>query len=161
MTKKFFTLLVFPFFFIAVAFTSGCSSPIGSLLVAGPALDYIRAEPNRFLYSKYDLFIPVKHMEVFGIFGGKKKPIDIDKVEIKIIENPGMTGEKEVPVKDNHEGLVLEFEGIKKVVITSGNMETYYHIEVGEPGTGDDSKWSGSGGGSGIVIYWPKPPPKI
>jgi len=153
MTKKFFTFLVFPLFFIAVAFTSGCSSPIGSLLFADAALDYIRAEPNRFLYGKYDLFIPVKHMEVFGIFGGKEKPIDIDKVEIKIIENPGMTGEKEVPVKDNQEGLVLEFEGIKTVVIKYLDMKTNYNIQVGEPGTGDDTVW-GEEGGTGIVITW-------
>jgi len=154
MTKKFLTLLIFSLFFIAVALTSGCSAPIGGLLHGGAALDYIRAAPSRFLYGQNDLFKPTDPkypLKVYGIFGGVEKLIDIDKVDIKIIENPGGVGEKENPV-DNQAGYLLEFEGVKTVVISYGGMETRYSIAVGAPGTGEED--FGKDGGAGIVFTW-------
>ena len=156
-TKNIFTLLIFPLFFIAVAFTAGCSSPIGGLLVdsnRGTALDYIKAKPKRFLYDKGDLFEPAKDVKVIGVFGGVENEIDIDKVEIKIINDPGYAG-SEPPdiVPDNQVGLPLVTDGIKDIVITYNNMETRYTIAVGKEGTNSGGGWGG-GSGSGITINW-------
>ena len=148
-TRRLFTLLIFSLFSIAVAFT-GCSDPTGSLLYS---IDYIKAVPNKFLYGHNDPFVPAKHVKVIGVFGGVEDPIDITKVKIKIIHDPGYINEKEEPVPDNQKGLVLESEGIKTVVITYNDMETRYDIAVGEPGMGEGG-W-GDGEGAGIVITWP------
>jgi len=158
-TKKFFTLLIFFLFFIAVAFTSGCSFPIGGLQVddrgATPLNNYIRAEPSRFLFPRNALFIPEKHVKVFGsLRGGAEEPIEITKVSIKIIVNPGMTGQREVSVDDNQQGRILEVDGLNIVVITYQNMHTKYHIEVGEQSTGTGNGSGGGGDGAGIVIIW-------
>jgi hypothetical protein len=139
-TKKFFTLL---FFSIAVAFT-GCPAPVGSLRYS---IDYIKAVPSKFVYGKNDWFKPAQHVKVVGVFGGVEDIIDIDKVKIKIIEDPGFI-DNEIPVDDNKEGLVLEFEGPKAVVISYNNMETRYNIAVGAPGVGEEGGWGDGGTGS-------------
>jgi len=149
-TRKSFTFLIFLLFFIAVVLT-GCSEPVGSLLYS---VDYIKAVPNRFLYDKNERFKPAEHMKVFGVFGGVEDEIDIDKVGIKIIHNPGFSGESEEPVPDNQTGLLLATEGPKTVVITYNDLETHYSIAVGEPGTGEGNVWGGDGG-TGIIINWP------
>jgi len=146
-TKKFFTLLMFPLFCIAVAFT-GCAEPVGSLLYS---VDYIIAKPNRSLYGRKDWYKPAQDVKVIGVFGGVEDEIDINKVEIKIIEDP-LSTPREIIITDNQEGCFLEFEGPKTVVITYRDMEARYDIAVGAPGTGDVG-WGD--GGTGIIIeYW-------
>jgi len=146
--KQFLTISIFLLFYIAVAFT-GCSEPVGSLLYS---VDYIKAVPSKTLYGQNEWFRPVKHVKVVGVFGGVEDEIPIENVAIKIIENPGFSGENELPVTDNQTGLVLEFEGPKEVVITYNNYETRYRIAVGEPGVGEEGGWGD--GGTGIVIIW-------
>jgi len=147
MVKKFFTLLIFSLFSIAVVIT-GCSAPVGSLLYS---VDYIKAVPSKVLYGKNEWFKPTQHVKVYGVYGGVEDEIDIDKVEIKIIENPGFSN-NELPVDDNNQGLVLESEGSKVVIITYNDKEARYNIAVGGPkGTGE-SGWGG--GGTGIKIIW-------
>jgi hypothetical protein len=147
-TKKFFTLLFFPFFFIAVAFTISCSSPIGSLL---DNIDYIKAVPSKSLYGQKDWFKPAKDLKVIGVFSGVEDEIDINKVEIKIIEDP-LSTPNEIIVNNNQEGCFLENKGPKTVVITYRDLEARYDIAVGEPGTGEIG-WGD--GGTGITIdYW-------
>lgn len=156
-TKKFNTILFVSLFFIAGAFAISCSSPIGALLIDPKAAvdpNYIRAEPKKFLYDINNWFKPADDLEVFGNFGGEEELIDINKVEIKIIKNPGMIGEQEEVPVPNQEGLfLLEFEGIKKVVVKYGVYDTSYNIQVGAPGTGSNNGWDNEGG-AGIVINW-------
>ena len=152
MKKKFFTLLTFPLFSIAVVFTSSCS-PIGGLLHGSAALDYIRAAPIRSLYDMQHWFKPAEDVEVFGVFGGVEdpNPIDVIKLEIKIINDPGLVTEKEISV-DNLAGYLLLSKGVKTVVISYNNMKTSYPIVVGEQGT---SGWvEQDGSGTGIQIIW-------
>jgi len=157
-TKKFFTLL---FFSIAVAFIGGCSAPIGALLTdSGAALDYIRAEPKRFVYGSSDLpedwFIPKEDVDVFGIFGGKEKPIAIEEVKIVISGYP-FSLEDEVIVldeEDKESGLLLT-SGIKNITISYNGKETLYRISVGETDTGEVIV--GGDDGSGIIIEWEWP----
>jgi hypothetical protein len=139
-TKNLFTLLIFS---IAVAFTGGCSAPIGNLL---DTIDYIKAVPIRYLYEEGETVNPANDVKVIGVFGGVEEDIDIDKVEINIINDPGYAGEKEQSV------YVPLSEGIKDVVITYNNMKTRYTIAVGEEGTNPGGGWGP--GGSGIKINW-------
>jgi len=91
---------------------------------------------------------------VFGVFGGVEDttPIDVDKLEFKIIDDPGLNTEMELPVIDNQDGLPLLNKGVKTVVVSYSGMETSYPIVVGEPGT---SGWvNQDGSGSGIQIIW-------
>jgi len=156
-TKKIITLL---FFSIAVAFTGGCSSPIGSLQIdsdsdSGATLDFIRVEPERFVYSdEYDPFIPAEDMHVFGVFGGKEKPIAIEEVEkIIISEYPFSTGEPIVLSNLSKEFEIQLDPGRKNIVINYRGKDAFYRISVGETKTGDGD----GGGGSGIIInpVWP------
>jgi len=145
--KIFFSLLIFS---IAVAFT-GCSEPVGSLIYS---LDYIKAVPSKLLYGKNERFKPAEQVQVVGVYGGVEDIIDINDVEIKIFENPGFSNVV-LSVDDKQEGLVLQTEGPKLVVITYRDKEARYNIAVGGPkGTGDPG-WGD--GGTGIVINWPKP----
>jgi len=150
-TKIFFTLLIFS---IAVAFI-GCPEPVGSILYA---VDYIKAVPNKTMYGKYDWFKPAQQLKVIGVFGGAEDEIDINKVKIKIIADPGFTDEGESSVDDNKEGLVLDLEGPKTIVITYNHngaiLETRYNIAVGAPGTGEGG-WGDTDNGTGIKIDWP------
>jgi len=148
--KKIFSLIILPLFFIAVVFT-GCSEPVGSLL---HSIDYIKAVPSKSAYGQYDWFKPAEHVTVIGVFSGVEEKIDINKVKIKIIQEPGFSGEKEFPVTDNQKGLPLANTGLKTVVITYNNLEASYAIIVGEPGTGNPG-WGNSNGGTGIIINWP------
>jgi hypothetical protein len=156
-TKRFFTLLIFPLFPIAVVLASGCSAPIGGLIKGGSAhaVDYIRAAPIRVMYDLRHWFKPAEDVEVFGVFGGVEdpNPIDIDKLNFKIIEDPNIpNAELELPVTDNQGGIPLLTKGVKTVVISYNGMETRYPIVVGEPGT---SGWvEQDGTGSGIKIKW-------
>jgi len=158
MKKKFNTLFIFFLFFIAVVLTSSCS-PIGALLVEPSTVvfDYIKAVPKKFLYGDQEPFLPAdpdEGVEVFGVFGGEEELIPIDKVKIKIIYNPDRTGEFETLIPDNLEGFRLTPNGfgIIKIVISYMGLETFYHIQVGAPGTGSSNEWSG--GVTGIIIEW-------
>jgi len=155
-TKRFFTLLLFPLFPVAVGLTSGCSAPIGGLLHGGSALavDYIRAAPIRILYDQRHWFKPEKDVEVFVVLGGVEdpNPIDIDKLQFKIIDDPGLNTEMEIVVIDNEEGLPLLNKGVKTVVVSYEGMETRYPIVVGEPGTSGFVNQDGSG--TGIEFIW-------
>jgi len=146
-TKIFFTLLIFS---IAVALI-GCSEPVGSLL---HSIDYIKAVPSKSAYGQYDWFKPAEHVKVIGVFGGVEETIDINKVRIKIVQEPGYSGEKEYPVTNNQTGLPLSYTGLKDVVISYNNMEARYSIIVGEPGTGNPG-FGNSPGGTGIGVDWP------
>jgi len=158
-TKKFFTLLIFSLFPVAVAFTSGCSAPIGGLIKGGAAhaVDYIRAAPRRTLYDLRHWFKPAdpdEGVQVYGVFGGVEDPtpIDIDKLQFKIIDDPGLITEVEVPIANNQEGIPLLSKGVKTVIVSYFGMETRYPIVVGEPGT---SGWVVQDGtGSGIIFIW-------
>jgi len=150
-TKKIFTLLIFP---VAVAFTGGCSSPIGGLLIDSTTLDFIRAEPERFVYrDDYDPFIPAQDVKVFGFFGRKKTPIAIEEVKITISGLPYST-EDVIILKEGVKDPVLLSSGIKDILISYRGEETNYHISVGETKTGD-----GDGGdddsGKEIIPIWP------
>lgn len=156
-TKKFNTLLVFFLFIIAGAFTSSCS-PIGSLLAdsgaKAVAYDYIRAVPKKLLYGETDSIIPAKDVDVFGTFRGVEELIPIDNVKIKVVNYPGLLGEDEVPIPDNQTGIGFGSKGVKRVIISYKELETYYHIEVGDRGTGGgDNNWENIGG-AGIKIIW-------
>ena len=155
-TKYFFSLFIFPVFFIAVAFTAGCSSPIGSLLIdSGSTIDFIRVEPKRFVYSdEDDLFIPVDDMDVFGIFRGIERPIAIEDVEIIISEYPFPTEDKVIVLDelDKEFGIQLD-SGRKNIVISYSGKETLYRISVGETETGDGGG-NGGGGTGGTEIGW-------
>jgi len=143
-----------------VVLTSSCS-PIGSLLVdtstvESAVLDYIRAAPLLSLYEQGEWFKPAQHVKVIGVFGGVEDEIDIDNdnVEIKIINEPGVTGgDKESPVTDKHGGIRLVSKGVKNVVISYLDMETSYPIVVGTPNT---STWveQNDTDGSGVTIIW-------
>jgi len=157
-TKKIFTLLIFS---VAVAFTGGCSSPIGSLLAeSGATLEYIRAEPKRFVYGSSDLpedwFIPKDDVDVFGIFGGKEKPIAIKDVKIVISGYPFSIDDEDIVLNEGHKesGLLLT-SGIKNIIITYNGKETLYRISVGETETGEVIV--GGDDGSGIEIKWEWP----
>jgi len=167
MKKKFNTFLIFLLFFIAVVFTTGCS-PIGSLLVAPSpktvAYDYIRAVPNKFLYGNNGRFIPANDVEVFGVFGGEdtlifgreETRLHDDGVEFKIYYNEEWTDEPfddEVPDKTAGVGFRVTSVGILRIEISYKDMKTYYHIQVGEPGTGSGSGWP-NGQINGIEIIW-------
>ena len=156
MAKKFFTLLIFS---IAVAFTGGCSSPIGSLQIdsdsnSDATLDFIRVEPERFVYSdEYDPFIPAEDVHVFGVFGGKEKPIAIEEVEkIIISEYPFSTNEPIVLSELDREFEIQLNSGRKSIVISYKGMETLYRISVGETKTGDDNNSD-----PGTIIDWEWP----
>jgi hypothetical protein len=150
-TKKFLILLIFSLFCIAVSFTAGCSSPIGGIL---DSIDYIKAVPSKAAYGQDEWFRPAEDLKVIGVFGGVEEDIDIDKVTIKIVQEPGYSGEKEYPVTNNQQGLKLVYTGLKTVVISYDNLEASYAIIVGEPGTGNPG-WGNSPGGTGIGIDWP------
>ena len=152
-TKKFFT--IFPLFFIAAAFTSGCSSPIGGLQVDNTS-NYIQCRPNKILYrlSNDDPF-KAEHMEVIYFFEGRKKNIDIihdENLKITITdtsplsENPGPT-----PVNKNEE-FVFPTKGKYNVGITYLGMKDDYSIQVVAPG--EFPGWDGDG--LVIIINWPK-----
>ena len=120
----------------------------------GAAIDYIRAAPIRSLYDQREWFKPADDVKVFGVFGGVEdpNPIDVDKLEIKVIDDPGLNTEVEIPVPDNQEGVMLFNKGVKTVVISYNNMKTSYPIVVGEPGS---SGWvEQDGSGAGIIIIW-------
>ena len=166
MIKKFFTLLIFS---IAVVFTTGCDTPIGSLLADssnGPTVDYIKAMPRdsySYSFGKYDKFIPTMHVKVIGVFGGVESPIDINLVKVRIIQDRGYSDEQ--PLFEHHVtdldgfflkndlGLSLDNTGVKTVVINYNNLEASYAIIVGEPGTGGGS-WIDKSDGTGIIINW-------
>jgi hypothetical protein len=150
MIKKFFTVSFLPLFFIAVAFTSGCSAPIGGLEVDNTR-DYIRAAPRKFLYAKDTLF-KVEDVDVIGVFGGRERLIEINEVKIAI--TPPFSRDP-VPV-DKEKGLPLENKGVNTVVISYLDMVTDYPIQVAAPG--DVLGWDGDGEIS-IIIYWPRPKP--
>jgi len=147
-TKEIFTLLIFS---IAVAFTNGCSSPIGGLLV--DSLDFITVEPNRFVYSKdeYDPFKPIDHVKVYGIFGKKKDEIPIENKELKIeiSEYPFTEGKNVIVLSeiDKVEGCELT-PGKKNITISYRGKDAFYRISVGETKTGDGD----DSGDSGITI---------
>jgi len=144
-SKKIFTLLIFPLFSIAVGFT-GCSEPIGTLLTdsnTGSAPDYIRAEPQQFIYNEKTTFWP-EDVKVWRISSsGRKLITDIDKIKF-IIGDSG--GEVEVP---HQTGLSLDSKGIKTVFIRYLDMDTSYHIAVVDPGLGIND-----GDGTPIIINW-------
>jgi len=158
--KKIFTLLSFS---IAVAFT-GCSEPIGSLL---HSIDYIKAVPSKTYYGANDLFIPARHLKVIGFFGGVQEEIDINKVKIKLIYDPGFTSEHTIIlqpltdgegfISDNQTGLPLEDQGPYTVVLSYNNLGTSYSIGVGVPGTGGGGFGDGEDGSS-LGIDWPRLP---
>jgi len=151
--KKFFTFLFFSLFFIAVAF-SGCSKTAGSLLYS---VDYIKAVPTRSpQYGQGDWYIPANDVKVYGFFGGVEEEIEIDKVAIKVIEDPNFSDENIIPVYDNQVGTELRWKGLKDVVITYNNLETRYSIAVGEPGTGDGGYGGDPNRGTGVIVIWPK-----
>jgi hypothetical protein len=158
-TKKFFTLLIFLLFPIAVTFTSGCSAPIGGLLDGdtAQAVDYIRAAPRRVLYDQRHWFKPADPVEgvlVYGVFGGLEdpNPVDIEKLQFKIIDDPGLTTEVEIIVTDNQEGYPLLNKGVKTIVVSYLGMETRYPIVVGDPGSSGFVNQDGSG--TGIEFIW-------
>ena len=144
--KKFFTLLIFP---VAVAFIGGCS-PIGGLLTdPGATLDFIRVEPERFVYSdEFDPFIPAADMKVFGIFGKKEKPIAIEEVEKIIISEYPFSTDEPIVLENLDKDFEIQLNpGRKEIVISYKGMETLYRISVGETKTGGDDV-----GGDGITI---------
>ena len=122
--KKILTLLIFS---IAVAFI-GCPEPVGSLLT-DIAPEYIKAEPERFLYKENDRFWPedVKVLRV-GSFG-EKHIDDTDNIKI-FIEDANNEKEEVQPT-----GFVLSPQGIKTVYISYQSMNTSYRIEVVDPST--------------------------
>ena len=154
-TKKFFTLL---FFSIAVAFTGGCSVPIGSILIdSDEPLDFIRVLPIRFVYRSSDIYKPKEDVEVYGIFGKKQERIPIDeKVDIIFRGFPYSTPDENFVLDDEEKknGLPLnsEINIVYEITIRYSGMEAIYRISVG--------KTNGDGGGgdddsSGIVIKQP------
>jgi len=150
--KKIFTLV---FFSIVVAFTTGCDTPIGSLLADsnnGPAVDYIKAIPRQHIHASPWLFKPADEMEVIGVFGGVKSPIDINQVGIKIIEQQGFLSENIIYFSNSQEINDL-YEGYKLVVISYRGMEDSYTIEVGTPGIIGEPGWGPKG--TPIEIDWP------
>jgi hypothetical protein len=152
-TKIFLTLLIFS---IAVAFI-GCPTPIGGLQ---HSLDYIRAEPKKFVYPPNVPFVPKEEVEVFGAFGGKEQPIAIKQVEIVVRGYP-WSSEDEVIVLDEDDkiyGIQFDpsFPGVKNVIISYRGKEALYRISVGETDTGEINSGDGEDG-PGIVIIpdWP------
>jgi hypothetical protein len=145
-TKIFFTLLIFS---IAVVFT-GCPEPVGSILYS---VDYIKAVPSKTVYGKNEKFIPAQHVKIIGVFGGTEDLIDITKVNIKVIDP--VDPNSDFDVKNNQTGDILEYEGLKTVVITHNHngtiLEARYDITVGAPGSGNVGWGSG---GSGITIVY-------
>jgi len=140
-SKKFFTLL-FPLFFIAVAFI-GCS-PVGGLQFSD-VKDHIRAEPKKFVYTvNYDPFIPEEDVEVVGVFKGIEKPIAIKDVKIIISEYKWSSSSDNIVLDvGEKEEVKIPKKGIKNVTIYYNDLETFYRISVGETGTGDDDDDSG------------------
>ena len=152
--RNFFTLLIFS---IAVAFTD-CSSPIGSLQIdsdSDATLNFIRLEPNRFVYSdEYDPFKPVFDVEVFGIFGGKEDQIFIEDKELKIEITEYPYGNNVIVLSDSEKENGLQLDpGRKVITISYRGKDAFYRISVGETKTGGDG--DGSGSGSGITWVWP------
>ena len=149
-TKKFFTFLFFPLFFIAVAFTSGCSDSIGGLEVDNPR-NYIRAAPYKFLYPVDDYFM-VKDVDVIGVFSGRERLININDNDVKIEITPPFSREP-VPV-DKEKGFQLtsKSKGVNTVVISYLDLVTDYPIQVVAPG--EVPGYTG-GGGTSIIINWP------
>jgi len=141
-TKNFFTFLIFPVFFTAVTFI-GCSSPIGGLLASDVA-DYIKVEPNRFMYlsEEDDPFIPAEDMAVFSIIKGKKTQISVEDVEIEVTDKgwgDSIEGDSIIiSEEEKKEGRQLD-EGIKDIVIRYKSMETFYRIYVGRKADGNTS----------------------
>jgi len=154
MTKNFFTFLLFPFFFIAVAFIAGCSAPIGGLLVDnnGTAPNYIKAVPSRFLYEFGEDFIPEDEVKVVGIFDGVDKTINIKDVTIKI-KNIPLGKEVLLTESDYKDGFPLKSNniGMNTVTISYKGLETDYSIQVKDENGGGGP--SGPGGPS-ITIDW-------
>jgi len=146
--KKIFTFL---FLSIAVVLT-GCPEPVGSILYS---VDYIKAVPNRFVYGQNDFFKPVNDVKVIGVFGGVEETISIDNVGIIIIEDPGLNTENPITVTNNQNGIRLENEGPKRVVISYNSYEARYDIAVGKPGMGDPG-WGDNPNEreTGIIIIW-------
>jgi len=147
-TKKFFT--IFLLFFIAVVFITGCSSPIGGLLV-DKNRNYIKVTQHKIVYNKDDLFT-VENTELFYFFEGRKEPIDInnEKVDIKIIEYPNLPGDLNSVDKDT--GYKLEIIGKKTIVITYLGMVDDCSIYVAAPGEVPNPD---GGGGISIIPVWP------
>ena len=150
-SKKIFTLLIFPLFSIAVAFTA-CPEPVGSLSdnsgpsPAPPPPDYIIAEPQQFIYNENDRFWP-DHVKVYRIgSSGKRLIADSDNITINIED---ANGTMDVPST----GLPLSRGNlnvaIKTVSISYRNMDTSYRIAVVDPGLGIND-----GGGTIIFIDW-------
>jgi len=146
-TKKILTLLIFPIFLIAAAFT-GCSDPVvGSLAYS---VDYIKAVPNKYIYGKNDKFIPARDVKVIGVFGGVEDSIDINNVNIKVVDP--LSYIDPILIGNNQNGEPLDTEGVRHIVISYQNLETHYGISIGAPGTGDFT-W-GDGGASITINYW-------
>jgi hypothetical protein len=156
MIKKYNTLLIVLLFFIAVGFTSGCS-PIGSLLADSgkTPIDYIRAEPKKFLYSHRDRFKPKEDVNVYRGFGGEEELIPIEDIKFKISYNSEWTGEQFSDDVDiiNGTGFRVENIGILRIDISYKDMKTFYQIQVDQPGTGKGSGWP-NGPVDTIYINW-------
>jgi len=151
-SKKIFTLLIFPLFSIAVAFT-GCPEPVGSLSddsgSAPPPPDYIKAEPEHLFYNEKQMFLP-DDVAVWRIGSSRKELINVEKITI-FIRDRDFDGEEVVPPT----GLLLlrgdkdKSYSIKIVSISYLNMETDYRIAVVDPSFGIND-----GDGTVIIIDW-------
>lgn len=150
-TKKFLTFLLFSIFFIAVAFTTSCSVPIGGLLIDNNR-NYIKAEPQRYVYRKDDDPFKVQHVKLLYVFEGRDKYIDINdnEVIIKIINDPGHPEEMDSFDK-TEEGYPFKSKGIKTVVILYLDMKTDYPIEVVDP---EEFPGLPNDGGVTIITVW-------
>ena len=153
MRKKNFTFLFLPLFFIAVAFTSGCSALIGGLDEnEGTASNYLIAMPIRFLYEYNDNFVPKDGVEVVGIFGGVKETINIEDVEEIKIKND-FSGKEDLITKSTYpDGFPLESNiGVNTVYISCRGLKTFYSIHVKDKNGGGGP---GEPGGPSITIDW-------
>ena len=157
MTKKFFTFLVFPLFFIAVAFFAGCFSPIGGLQIDNSG-KYIRAEPGKWQYLLDDTFNVTDVNAVIYGFEGREQRFNIndiiDDVEIYIIEEPADPDANVYPVTPGFGKHRLRKLGSPAVDVYYRGIKARYFIQVVKRGT-----VPGLPGETGIIIKWPDKQP--
>ena len=147
---KILTFLLFSLFFIAVVFITGCSPPIGGLLIDNNR-NYIKAEPQRYVYSLNNDRFMLNHVKLLYVFEGREKYINItdNEVQVGIINDPSNPDDMD---SVGIEGYPFNSKGIKTVVILYLDMKTDYPIQVVNPeefpGLPDD-------GGITIIPFWP------
>jgi hypothetical protein len=141
-SEEIFTLLIFPLFSIAVAFTA-CSAPVGSLLADG-STDTIKVVLRPRVFHINTVFMP-ENVQVWKTSRSSKEPElvkDTDNIKISINDD---LGEKEV---NQETGFPLKFLGTKTVTVSYMKMEDFDSIQVVEP-------WVPIDDGGGIIISPP------